>query len=304
MPGLAAAIVEALGSNGSAEARLVLKQILLGKQHSDVDDRALAVAALRTLIDHQDEENQKILLAVLTVPDSIRPAGRGQLTPDQLHEDCLRRCAPSLRRSSGLSWRSVLAVEFLRPPHDSDCIRCCWFLTCANAPAQVELITNGQIDATAMPVLERQLGQTSQQVLDQLLGGRAAIANRSGRSSSPATLDSDSNSPLPHSFDELLQTSEQLWRDDFAKILAGRLDVREDLQSDPALLGLVTSLPKHTLRTALLRRWKTNWIDDAMLAQGSALVSPGMRATRDCWLFCSNCCGNRLWRRCGPFRAA
>ncbi len=129
MPGLAAAIVEALGSNGSAEARLVLKQILLGKQHSDIDDRALAVAALRTLIDHQDEENQKILLAVLTVPDSIRPAGRGQLTPDQLHEDCLRLVRQSPHRSSGLSWRSVLAVEFLRRPHDSDCIRCCWFLT-------------------------------------------------------------------------------------------------------------------------------------------------------------------------------
>ena len=108
-----------------------------------------------------------------------------------------------------------------------------------------------------MPVLERQLGQTAQQVLDQLLGGRAANANRSGRSSSPVTLDSDSNAPLPHSFDEVLQTTEQLWREDFAKVLSARLDTREDLQSDPALLGLVTSLPKHTLRAALLRRWKT-----------------------------------------------
>ncbi len=147
----------------------------------------------------------------------------------------------------------------------------------ANAPAQVELITNGQIDATAMPVLERQLGQTAQQVLDQLLGGRAAMVNRTGRSSSPATLDSDNNALSSHSFDELLQTTEHLWREDFAKVLSARLDSREDLQSDPALLGLVTSLPKHTLRTALLRRWKTNWIDDATLAQGSALVSPGMR---------------------------
>jgi len=198
MPGLAAAIVEALGSNGSAEARLVLKQILLGKQHSDVDDRALAVAALRTLIDHQDEENQKILLAVLTVPDSIRPAGRGQLTPDQLHEDCLRLVRPiatpqfrlklaqrACRGISSPATRQRLNSMLLVPDR-------------ANAPAQVELITNGQIDATAMPVLERQLGQAAQQVLDQLLGGRAAIANRSGRSSSPVTLDSDSDALSSH----------------------------------------------------------------------------------------------------------
>ena len=91
---LAPAIVEALGTNGSTEARAILKQMLLGNQPSDLPDRLLATLVLRTLVAHPDEQNQRILAAVLTVPDSIRPPGRGQITADDLQQECLRQVRP------------------------------------------------------------------------------------------------------------------------------------------------------------------------------------------------------------------
>ena len=94
--GLALAIVAALGANQSEPARNALKEILLGRLRSNIDDRTLTVAAFKALVEISGSEAEPLLYTILTMPESIRPpgpgvsqvAGRRVFTGDELQTEC------------------------------------------------------------------------------------------------------------------------------------------------------------------------------------------------------------------------
>ena len=69
---LTGGIVRALGANGTRESRAVLEQLLAGKVSAG-NERAVAGAVLRTLIDYSSPENDALLRKALTSPESFRP---------------------------------------------------------------------------------------------------------------------------------------------------------------------------------------------------------------------------------------
>jgi hypothetical protein len=278
IPGLGPAIVEVLGANGAAEARATLKRILLGKQPSDIDDRTLCVATLKTLVEHCDHENEKVVLAVLTVPDSIRPAGRPQYTADQLHDDCLK----AVRPTATAEFRLKLAQRMARGVSSSASRKRVMSLLLSadrlNIPAKVELEIDGIADATERQALERDLFQSSQQTNEQLF--RANAADWDGASTAPVT-------PVRNGYDDAAQlvplatiaaSAPHLWRKDFLTAVAARVAAEEELESRDSLMQLATSLPSDLVRTALLRRWKMNWADEANSLGniGNAFLDPGL----------------------------
>jgi hypothetical protein len=278
---LAPAIVEALGLNGSTEARAILKQILLGNQSSDLSDRVLTTHVLRTLVAHPDEQNQRILAAVLTVPDSIRPPGRGQMTADDLQQECLRQVRPiataefrlqlaeraNQHRSSAASRQRLLAM--LTTPE------------AVNLNAQIELLVGGQINESKLAAIDRQVGQISQEVLDRLLSATPAefATSQAAPQVLPAIGSSEDPVPVTHeqSFPDFIQLAHQLWRADFVKAAAARLEASENLNADIALANLAATLPCDSIRTAFARRWEQQWASEASTVENSRLFLAGAR---------------------------
>ena len=278
IPGLGPAILDSLGVNAGIEARAAIKRILLGKQSSDVDERTLCVATLKALVDHFDVENEKILLAVLTVPDSIRPDGRSQYTADQLHEDCLK----AVRPIATADFRFKLAQRMARGVSSPACRKRDMSLLLAsdraNVPAKVELATSGIADASERPSMERDLFQASQQLNEHLF--RAAPADW-GHSKTTRAI------PARNGYDEVSQriplvdvaaSAPYLWRKEFLAATAHRLAVEDEPESRDSLLRLAAAMPSEVVRTALLRRWKANWADEASALGniGTNFLDPGL----------------------------
>ena len=178
---LAPAVVEALGLNGSTEARAILKQILLGNQASDLPDRLLATLVLRTLIAHPDEQNQRILAAVLTVPDSIRPPGRGQMAADDLQQECLRQVRPIATAEFRLQLAECVNQHRRRRQVVSVCWPCSRRREAVNLNAQIELLVGGQIDPSKLAAIDRQVGQASQESRPSTQHDAGRIRHFSGR---------------------------------------------------------------------------------------------------------------------------
>ena len=75
LTGLVEAIVTALGNNGSEVAQNTIEQVLSGTFKTD-DDKAAVEAALKALLAHPGQENDALMLRVLTEPDDLRPSDR------------------------------------------------------------------------------------------------------------------------------------------------------------------------------------------------------------------------------------
>jgi hypothetical protein len=280
--GLAGAIIEALGANGTSDARTVLKSILLGNQVSDVPDRTLISLALRVLVSHPDEDNQKILAAVLTVPDSIRPPGRGQVTADELQQECLRQIRPiataefrqrlaqraNQKVSSAASRQHLLAM--LTTPE------------AVNVEAQVELLAGGRADPTTIATLDRLVAPASQRVLECILNatpGELAAGAALPKSNPPAAGNEEgvivANREM--TFPDTVRMAQQLWRTDVCNSVAARLDVSDNLPSDIALGTLAATLPCDMVRKSLARHWENRWDEEATALENSPLFSSGGR---------------------------
>jgi hypothetical protein len=278
-PGLAPAIVETLGVNGSPEARAVLKRVLLGNQPSDAPDSTLTSAALRAIIGHPDAENQKILLAVLTVPDSIRPPGRGQVTADDLQQDCLRQVRPIANADFRLRLAQRANQGVSSPASRARLLALLTTAEGANQNAQIEMLAGGQIDSAMLPALDRQIGQVSQQVLDHLLRATPGewATNSTAVPPPAAVVGEDMPVARELSFSEIVQLANQLWRPDFSKVLAARVEASDNLQADIALATLAATLPCESVRMAFARRWETRWDEEASAVETSPLFSGGAR---------------------------
>jgi hypothetical protein len=89
---LTGGIVRALGSNGTAAAREVLRQLLAGELETG-DDKVATCAALKALIDNPSPKNEEILFATLTTPEKFRPPVVEENKPASERADTAKKAA-------------------------------------------------------------------------------------------------------------------------------------------------------------------------------------------------------------------
>jgi hypothetical protein len=276
IPGLGPAIVDTLAVNGSEEARATLKRILLGKQPSDSPDRVITIAALRAIVNHPDEQNQRILTVLLAVPETVRPAGRGEVTADQLQDECLKLIKPvatadfrldlakkiNQGNSSASSRRRVIAMLTSGDP--------------ANRSAQIELLVNGQLEPSMISRLDAQLGPTAQQVLEALQRATptdwATLETDTSIPPIPPP-NADENSREEITLNDAVRFAKQLWRPDFIQEMVARVDSDEITLANSPLLTLAAAIPSDTVRKSLLRKLAEFSADDDTAPQFSSLFS-------------------------------
>jgi len=277
IPGLGPSIVETLGVNGSDDARAVLKRILLGKQPSDSSDHVLTMAALRAIINHPDEENQHILEVLLVVPDTVRPAGRGEVTADQLQEECLRLVKPIANSDFRLQLAKRINQGSSSPNNRRRVIAMLTSAEPANLSAQVELLVDGQLDPTILGRIDVQLGQSAEQILDALL--HASLADWATKTTETSYLRTAGEDNPGHdlTFNDLVQLAHQVWRPEFGQALAVRIDGGDSSENNLPLLTLASTLPDDTIRKSLQRHLEAVALDDNTAGQYSELFSGGVR---------------------------
>lgn len=242
-PQLAEACVAALGANGSAAARKGLRRALLGTLATDLTDKRLVEAALKTLAANRHPKHEDMLLTVLVKAEQVRPALIGDLDAHGLQEECLKQ----VRNQSSAKFRRAVAEE-LAASGKSGPLRerlVNWLMTndLVNLPAQAVIYSGRSCDLESRRKLEKQFTAFGKDALLETLG------RASGGSSS-------TSQPLS---DRTTQIASELWRPEFARVVAQRVREVDNPEAERDLWALATEIPLAEVRreTALLlkRRW-------------------------------------------------
>ncbi len=279
MGGLGLAVAGALAANHSPVARAAIKQILLGRLESDIDDQTLTLAALGALVSNPAPDTEAVLHVILTAPEAIRPPGRGTLTAEYLQRECAallqKSASPQLRArlaehvardSTPASHRAVLLPMLLEPRVE-------------NLKAQTSLGLSASLDATSREAVQRQLGQYSKRILDDLWGVPEAQQLWSGGNLRTAKLALPDAAKSAESF----RLADHLWNDAFASALAQRLEDIGTPTAEPELWAVATSIPnsrlRRTSRTILMKHWpEGEAITHAQQFSAANMRDPGMLA--------------------------
>jgi hypothetical protein len=104
------AIVAALGTNGTQPARRALLELVAGQFETE-DDKAAALAAVRSLAGNPCAENEEILFRLLVEPEKVRPEGRGDVTP----QDLQRHAVALLKPAASSDFRVRVAQTIVDP---------------------------------------------------------------------------------------------------------------------------------------------------------------------------------------------
>lgn len=273
--GLAQAAVVKLGENGSPEARKALKEIVLGKIKTDADDKAITVAALTALVENIDSDTEGVLVAVITMPEAVRPPGRGTLAPDVLQREGLTLvrniAAPRLRMRLAEYLLSGDAPAVLR----AQLMPILMEQRPENLEAQTLLALSDALPSESVVLLQRNLAAHARRSIDDLMGvvdpqvPRGVLASTTGFSPTSAGRAAS------------LQIAEMLWSDRFLEALMKYLDDVASPAEQADAWALAASIPHDSLRALVRERLHRNWDDGEKLArapQFSALQAhdPGM----------------------------
>jgi len=294
IPGLAQAIVAALGENHSDPARNALKEILLGRLRSNVEDRTLTVAALNVLAGSPGVEAESLLFTILTMPDAIRPprltsassvepsssqaAGGGVFTGIELQKEC----AALVRKSASPQLRWQLA-EYLAQPatpaaHRTLLLPMLVEQRSENLRAQTVLAMAEVIEAPQRLGLQRHLVAQARRSIDNFIG---ACDTQYLRATTDAAVRSALMSLEPAQLQQSYQTAEVLWSQASIDKLAARLEELQNPQEDGELMALATSLPADALRPIVRKHLFEHWTDGDALTKtpqftATAIRDPGM----------------------------
>jgi hypothetical protein len=109
-------IIEALGCNSSALARSTLEQVLAGTFATD-DDKTAVEATLKTLLAHSSEENDALIVRVLSAASALRSADhQGPWTAKEMETKAFEL----VKQSASLGFRAKLATAALAGPAGFD----------------------------------------------------------------------------------------------------------------------------------------------------------------------------------------
>ncbi len=280
LPGYTAAVVTTLGNNGCATARRAIKQILLGKLNTICSDKTLTLAAVKSLADNIDTENQALLLALLINPDAVRPVGRGDVTADELQAEAVK-FAQSLVTSDVAQFRAKIAQHVIKETTPrGQRLRLMPMLLppeLVNLPAQSILVSSGQLEPATRAPLCRLLADYSRQAIDRLLklpptrtttaanqrvppGTVNGIANPNATAESPVITSSRAAAVVRY-----------LWNREFAASVIRQMNQSPDLTKEPELLCLAMSLPDDRSRRAVTELLHNHWHETAAFQNWTGL---------------------------------
>ena len=259
--------------NQSPVARTAIKEILLGRLASDVDDSTLTMAARAALVNHPASDTEGVFHAILTAPEAVRPPGRGTMTAENLQ----RECAALLQKSASPQLRVRLAEHVSRDSttarHRAVLLPMLLEGRVDNVQAQAALALSASLDATSRETVQRQLGQYSKRILDDLWGVPEAQQMRSGTDLRTANLALPDISKTAESF----RLADHLWSEDFASALGQRLEDAGTPTAEPELWAIATSIPNSRLRRTSRAILMKHWADGEAITHAQQFSPANMR---------------------------
>ena len=251
--GHAAPLVEAaingLAMNQTAGARQILTLLLSGLYPTD-DDAASTFAVLRALAERPSDENDDLLVRVLTSAEQLRPAGRGTVTADALRAKAITLLGPAA--SSGLRMKVArwLVQPETTPALRNPLISLLQEKSPQNFEAQVCLDQSRVLSGEAGGAVEKSLASYGSDAFGLLTG----LPTTGAASQEPKWAG---------------KVAGQLWSQEFVAGLTARLPRVESLREAASLMLLASTLPNDTVRAALYQTLTKHW-EDGPAALGAA----------------------------------
>ena len=254
------AAVAGLAMNQTSGARQVLTLILSGLYATD-DDAAGAFAVLKALADRPSDENDDLLLQVLTSAEQLRPAGRGTVTAEALRAKAIALLGPAA--SSGLRMKVArwLVQPETPPALRNPLVALLREKSPLNFEAQVCLNQSGVLPGEASEPIQKGLAGYSSDAFGLLTGISAVAA-------------------APRDPKWANKVAGQLWSQEFVACLTARLPRVESLRGAASLMLLTSTLPNDTARAALYQTLSKHWEDGPAVlgadgAEAHAWCEPG-----------------------------
>jgi len=269
------ALIDALGANGTDQARGFLEQILAGTLPND-DDKTAVDAALATLAQNACPENEAILLRALTAAEQLREAGRGEITAEELRTKTLKL----VESSASPRFRAELA-EYLLAPNTPQTLQPLVgkFLEAedpANLDAQLVFYKDEKWTDKIQVPLEEYFTNFSSTALREMMRIPAEAVGKSPRTSPyggarpptgypprgypPGTSagGKKSDEPDPELPYRLART---LWSAEPVAIVEGRLEQLDSLEGREQLVALGSTIPVDSMRKAVYETLSANFSD-------------------------------------------
>jgi len=268
-----AVIAKALAENPTPAARQAIADILAGAFGLENDQVAVQVT-LKALADHPSDENDCALLAALTQPDKIRPAGQGQVTPETL-----QKVAFGVIEQNGKSGiRLRLAKRLAEPSCPRDLRRIVTPIFERRRPENIEaqaiLFQSEAMEPKTEALIEKQLLDYSHEALVRVFG---LPSERSASGADPA-------GPFPSADPDWLDHMVRLlWNDRMVAVLSSRQVAMTSLDRSPTTILLAATIPTTEARSRLARTLARHWEENpnALKSAGwtkTLLSEPGMLA--------------------------
>ncbi len=268
-----AVVANTLVRNTTSAARQAIADLLAGAFGLENDQVAVQVT-LKALADHPSEVNDRALLAALAESDKVRPAGKGQVTPE-----ALRKLAFTVVEQNGKSSvRLQLAKLLLDPACPEELRSLALPLLEQNRPenleAQVLLFQSARMDPIVEALLEKQLLVQSHRALNRVF----KLEDRRG------SLGGDSAVSGPEAEPEWLShVARLLWSDGVATVLETRQMAMRSLEQSANTVLFASTIPTREARARLARTVARRWEEDpkALTAAGwttTLLSEPGIMA--------------------------
>jgi hypothetical protein len=278
MSGLPQAIVAALAANTSDVARNALKEILLGKLQTNLDDRTFTMAALSALINNGGAEAETLVYTVLTMPDAVRPPGRGTFTGDALQKECVTLVRNSASPQLRLRLAQYVAHPSTPAPYRALLLPMLLEQRSENLAAQAGLALAENFDAGQRTTLQRQLLVQVRRSIDSLMSTPDSPLLRA---SDDAAIRSVFAAREPARLEETCRIADELWSGAFVERMARQLGEVTSATEQPDLFALATSLPSDTLRPIVHKHMMDHWADGASLTSApqfapTTVRDPGM----------------------------
>lgn len=239
-----AVIAKALAENPTSAARQAIADVLAGAFGLENDQVAVQVT-LKALADHPSEENDSALLAAVTQPDKIRPAGQGQVTAE-----ALQKLAFGVLEQDGKSGIRVrLAKRLAEPACPQDLRRIVKPMLEQKRPDNLEaqailFQSMGMQPKTEAPI-EKQLLDYSHEALVRVFFG--LTGDRSADGEDPAGLLPAGD---PDWADRVMRLA---WSDGMAAVLSARQVAMTSLDQDPNTILFAATIPTTEARSRLAR---------------------------------------------------
>ena len=280
---LITSVVQALHANGSEAAHQVMRELLAGSVAAE-DDQSAVAAVMEVMGENPSPEYEVILLQAVTRPEQLRPAGRGDVTAEQLRQDAIKllqsTASASLRTevakfltlpTTPHQWREPLG-KFLETPEP------------VNLGAQMVLFASGEVDEQLKKRLVDQFTAASSDALKKMMDipEVSASGSRGGRGSTRMSTRSRSGDEEDPNLPFVM--AQRLWNNQAAGAFAGRAAMTNSLETDAPLVVLASTIPvdmvRHTVFRTLNRHWQQG--PEALESAGwgkNIVTDPGLLVT-------------------------